>query len=538
MFRVLFPFRLVMSFGMGVLLSPWARVQADPGALVPDIQVRHLLDTNPNSYTVRLAKDPRDQSLYLLKGNGDIYGLHLPDGTNAASAQFLYTSSDHGITSAAGFAIGPDGSMYVVGNQHTASDTLNTATVMRGTPDPASGRRSWIVQVKTEPYPRSKTAFDHEFNAVLISPDGQWLYLNSGARTDHGEEQSTGGLFPGTREIALTSTLFRLPTSATNLFLPNNKNQLRAAGYIFAEGVRNTFDLAWAPNGDLFGTENGPDRSMSDELNWLQQGHHYGFPWRMGGLDNPQQFPNYDPAQDPLLDPRFIAVVNGYYHNDPDFPAPPPVAFTEPVVNYGPDADSFRDPQTGEIKDASALGQSTSTFTAHRSPLGLVFDTSGVLTAKYRGHGFMLSWTPGDPSGSSVAGPFEDPSQDLVDLNLVKTNGEYQAHVVRLVGGFSNPIDAEMIGQRLYVVEYGGKQGLWEVLFPTDPVLQVVALSAAKVTFGLSADPGSQIVIESSPDLTHWTVSQQESITSGPIQFSEPLSNGPPALFFRARRTN
>jgi len=61
---------------------------------------------------------------------------------------------------------------------------------------------------------------------------------------------------------------------------------------------------------------------MSDELNWLRAEHDYGFPWRMGGADNPQQFPDYDPALDLLLDERFPAVQSGAYHNDPAFPPP------------------------------------------------------------------------------------------------------------------------------------------------------------------------------------------------------------------------
>jgi len=59
---------------------------------------------------------------------------------------------------------------------------------------------------------------------------------------------------------------------------------------------------------------------MSEELNWLRPGLHFGFPWRMGGADNPQQFPTYDPSTDKLLDSRYVAVQGGYYHTI-DFPA-------------------------------------------------------------------------------------------------------------------------------------------------------------------------------------------------------------------------
>src|SRR5205814_4808046 len=150
------------------------------------------------------------------------------------------------------------------------------------------------------------------------------------SRTDHGEVEDVGGVFPNTREVALTAKIFRLPATASNVLLPNDTNALRDAGYIFAEGTRNSFDFAWAPNGELFGTDNGPDRDMSDELNWLRPGLHFGFPWRMGGADNPQRFADYNSANDLLLDSRFVAVAGGTYKNDPGFP-PPPTNFFEPV---------------------------------------------------------------------------------------------------------------------------------------------------------------------------------------------------------------
>lgn len=91
-------------------------------------------------------------------------------------------------------------------------------------------------------------------------------------------------------------------------------------------------------------------------------------------------------------------------------------------------------------------------------------DTAGAMATPFQSHGFVLSWTPGDPNGTNVAGPFRDASQDLLDLNLTKLgNTNYQMTVTRLVGGFANPIDAEIIGNRIYVLEYGGNQGLWEV---------------------------------------------------------------------------
>jgi hypothetical protein len=418
------------------------------------------------AYSVRVAKDPRNGQLYYSKMNGFIYRLNSLPNNGTASSAIIYNSTDHGISEGAqGMTIGPDGTIYLVGNTPTGDGHRTAARIMKGVLN-ANGTRAWSLLAKTDAYPRSKTAFDHVFNGLVVSPDGDHLYVNSGSRTDHGEVQSGGGAFPDTREVPLTAKIFRLPTSGSNLVLPNDATALQNSGYVYCEGVRNAFDLAFAPNGDLFGTENGPDRDMSEELNWLRPGLHYGFPWRMGGTDNPQQFRNYDPNQDRLLDRRFLAYQAGYYHNDPTFP-PAPANLTEPVINVGPDADSYRDAVDGSIKDASERGEKVGTFTAHRSPLGLVFDNAGAMAPPFQRHAFMLSWTAGDANGAGVPGPFKDASEDLVNLELTRLGDtNYQVRVTRLAGGFLGPIDAEIIGNRIYVLEYGGNQGLWEITFP------------------------------------------------------------------------
>jgi hypothetical protein len=437
-------------------------IHASPVVLNTNLEMRLIINTVDSSgaYSVRIARNPFDGQLYYLKINGDIYRLKLWGGTNSTSVK-VYSAADHGLSSSVmGMAFGPDGTLYVVGNTATNGGTSNIGQIMKGVPL-AGGARAWSCLASTEAYPRSLVS-DHLMNAILVSADGSYIYVNSGARTDHGEIESANGLYPNLRETDLTGKLLRLPATASNLVLSNRIDWLRGQGYVFAEGLRNAFDLAFAPNGDLFATDNGPDRDMSDELNWVQAGMHYGFPWRMGGQDNPQQFPNYDPTADRLLDPR---LTN--YQNDPTFP-PSPGGFSEPVINLGPDACSYRDPLDGSLHIASASGQTLSTFTAHRSPLGLVFDTASAMAPPFQQHGFMLSWTVGDPTGDTVFGPFLDPSQDLVDLNLLKLgNTNYQAQVTRIVGGFDHPVDAEIIENKIYVLEQDGNQGIWEITFPS-----------------------------------------------------------------------
>ena len=78
----------------------------------------------------------------------------------------------------------------------------------------------------------------------------------------------------------------------------------------------------------------------------------------------------------------------------------------------------------------------------------------------------MLSWTKGDPTGDKLGGPFKDPGQDLLHLKLAKTSTDYRLHATRIVRNFNNPIDAEMIDNKIYVLDYGGTQSIWEVALP------------------------------------------------------------------------
>ena len=449
------------ALARGVLLNTdtgerqWEQLESDN--LPDDIPIDDILAATS------LGRDPTTDIRYALKTNGDI--TLVPSGT-------VYTAADHGFSRPSALFIDDAGTFYVLKRIDLSS--YNIATITKGEVDPSSGERTWFTLAETAPYERCDCIFNHEVNGLVVSLDNRSLFINSGSRTDHGEIQDGNRQFPDLRETALTAIVLRVPTDARDLVLPNDRDALRAQGFLYAEGLRNAYDLAFAPNGDLFATENGPDRDMAEELNWLREGHHYGFPWRMGLEDTPQQFSDYDPASDFLLPARFTAVREGYYHNDPTYP-PPPRAFTEPVINLGPDADAYRDPADGHLKDASEEGVRFGTFTAHRSPLGLVFDADHALAEPFQGDGFVLSWTEGDPDGDDVAGPFNDPSEDLLHLDLAKVGDNYEARVTRIVGGFSNPIDAEIIGNRIYVIEWSGGRGLWEIILPQASIETSVA---------------------------------------------------------------
>ena len=53
----------------------------------------------------------------------------------------------------------------------------------------------------------------------------------------------------------------------------------------------------------------------------------------------------------------------------------------------------------------------------------------------------------------------------MLQLSLVSTGDNYEMSTRRIVTGFDNPIDAVLVDDRIYVLEYGGDRGIWEISF-------------------------------------------------------------------------
>ena len=429
-------------------------IQGGPVLLRDDIALRKVVQVGGGN--VALARNPRDGQLYYLNPADGVFQVAL--GPSASTTKVVPKKDISADGVPAGMTFGPDGALYVVANRKV--DRTHTQAVIRKGDGDSAGHYTWSTLASTEPYPLANNNFDHLYNGIVLSPDGQSVFVNAGSRTDHGEVESSGGAFPDTRDVSLTAAIFRIPAAAHDIVLPNGEDGLKP--YLFVRGTRNAYSLQFAPNGDFFATDNGPDADYPDELNWIRQGLHYGFPWRFGTQANPQQFPDYDSSQDVRLPPDFVAVKIGAYHNDPDFPKAPAVTFADPVVNLGPDATQYRG-DDGRQHDAAAEGKPLYTFTPHRSPLGLVFATSAQLPVDLRGDGdalsaFVLSW-------GAAGGTLSDKGQDLLHLKLTKRADNYEAVTTQIVREFKNPIGAVLIENRLYVLEYGEGGAIWELTF-------------------------------------------------------------------------
>jgi hypothetical protein len=150
----------------------------------------------------------------------------------------------------------------------------------------------------------------------------------------------------------------------------------------------------------------------------------------------------------------------------------------------------------------------------------------------------MLSFTPGDPNGTNVAGPFFDASQDLIDLELTPLGAtNYQARATSIAGGFATPIDAEIVGNRIYVIEHTGDQGIWEITFPA--AAASIVLSGThwqEGVFAFTASgmiPGLSYEIRASTNLLNWLSFTSWLAATNQSDFVDAAASNSPRRFYR-----
>jgi len=446
--------------GMAVACAPFTQVnQAGLSLKRTDFSAYKFAPT-PAAGVAKMKYDPMNKVVVLETLDGHFYKFDpmapLPAaGGTATTATPTETSYPYHTPNHRGLAFGPDGTMYTLASN--APGNNNSVFIYKGAPGAGGGARTWSQLATSEGYPlppANANNFGHSFSGLVVSPDGQTLYFSSGSRSDHGEQEGTN------RELPITSAILQVPVTGANLTLPNNEAGL--APYFYADGTRNSYDLAYNANGDLIGADNGPDMDLPDEVNWLQKGKHYGFPWRFGAEDNPVLDSAYTPAGDMRLHTGYKAVDIMSYRYDATFPAPPTgVVFVDAIMNMGPNADFFRVGKTGPVQEASKVGMPIPGVTGHRSPLGLSFDVKGALCGAYAKQGFMASY------GAFLSIAFEDSGQDLLLMQMNKGTSAYTMNTTLLVTGLKDPIDTVLVGNRLFLVGDTTTTPIYALVFPT-----------------------------------------------------------------------
>lgn len=435
-----------------------------PKALRPDIKVERYMAIGPKA--VRLVLQPGTNTFFYTDFEGGVYRINTSSGSPVSEK--ILSAADHGITRLQG-AVFAGNDLFLCGNISANNGKGTKGRMVRYKIVPGEAQPTMTVVFNTVEYGTNATTFDHGWNALEVSPDGKYIYVNTGARTDHGEVQDNRGAYPNARDQALTAKIFRFPVDAHDLELPNDLAKLKADGYIYAEGIRNAYDIAFDGLNHLFAVVNSSDYDHNEDMFWIREGHHYGFPWVMSGIENPQQYPDWqpNPDTDPFIPRSAHAWAVKYFRNDPDFPKiPEGVTFTRGVQNLGPDANEYRG-HTGKIFDGDDTGVTTSTFTPHSSPLGLTFDRDLLLTDEFKGAGFVLRNSLG--AKNPMMKPFTDEGRDLLRLekSYNKLSDNYFVKTTRIVESFNNPTDAVLVGNDLYVIEYGTVQAsIWKVTLP------------------------------------------------------------------------
>ena len=91
------------------------------------------------------------------------------------------------------------------------------------------------------------------------------------------------------------------------------------------------------------------------------------------------------------------------------------------------------------------------------------------MSKDFKGDGFVIRYSSG--ARSSMMSPFTKEGTDLLHLRLIydSTSDNYFVRTTRIVDGFNEPTDAVLVGNKMYVIEYGGKGGnIWKITLPTD----------------------------------------------------------------------
>ncbi len=350
---------------------------------------------------VRLASDGDGKILYVLTEHGDVWRLETESGS---LRQILwakrYLEKRPGDMGGPLFVLGmtmdKQKRLYIASNQQNNSNLppQNIVTIYRTT--------SFLEGEPYEPKPWFRTnypgnaAYVHGVEHIAFGPDG-FLYAGNGARTDGGLT-STDTNWYGGGETPITSSLWRIDPKAERPTLE-----------VFARGIRNAYGFCWNDRGEMFATENGPDADAPEELNFIERGKHYGFPY------------------------TFANWKKKAYAKSPD--APPGLEFTLPIPNLGP--------------DGGFSGEPLYSFDPHSGPGGIVF-LGDDFPVGYRGN-FLLT-----RFGNFIRTPKDNVGFDVIQAKVTRsTEGRFEARVHTVLAPLGRPIDIHLSGRgKVYICEY------------------------------------------------------------------------------------
>jgi len=350
---------------------------------------------------VRLASNGEGKVLYVLSEDGDVWRLSTDNG---ALRQMLWANRYlerrpgdlGGPLFVLGMCLDKEKRLYIASNQqnNATRPPQNIVTIYRSTSvldgDPAD-LKPWF---QTN-YPGSP-AYIHAVENIAFGPDG-FLYVGNGARTDGGLTSSDPNWYGG-GETAITACLWRVDPKLEPPVLE-----------VFARGIRNAYGFCWNDRGEMFATENGPDADAPEELNLIERGKHYGFPY------------------------MFANWTKKAYPQSPD--TPPGLELTLPIPNLGP--------------DGGFAGEPIYSFDPHSGPGGIVY-LGDEFPDGYRGTFLFTRF------GNFIRTPRDNVGFDILQAKLTRNDaGKYEAHVYTVLAGLGRPIDVHLgAGGKIFICEY------------------------------------------------------------------------------------
>jgi hypothetical protein len=355
-------------------------------------------------FCTRLASDGKGENIYVLQQNGAVLLLNVPTATllPIIAPEDYMDAVQRGCV-ALGCTVDPDGRLLVVTNRHDrdAQPLALAEIIIWRSSEVVDGRAAKLLPWVKTSYPQGIGGYNHGVSHIAFGPDGM-LYLSSGSRTDGGEPGTDPHYFQG-GEVENTACLWRINPKA-------EQPRIEA----LAPGIRNAYGFAWDGKGNLFTVSNGPDASAPEEMDFIEPGKHYGFPY---------QFSDWP------VKPRFP-----YKHTPPP---PDGVHFTHPVVNVGP--------------AAGGKSEGIGTFDAHSSPAGMIW--CGEEYPAPLGGAFLITRF-GNLLGAPAAP--EDVGFDVISARLERNpEGKWQARVETVLSPLGRPLDVHAIGGgRVLILEY------------------------------------------------------------------------------------
>jgi len=369
---------------------------------------------------VRLTSDGRGHGLYVLTEQGDVWRL---DPSNAALKQilpadrYLERRPDDigGPLFVLGMTLDRQKRLYIASNQQNKATRpyQNIVTIYRST-SVTNGHPSDLKPWFQTNYPGSP-AYIHAVEHIAFGPDGH-LYAGNGGRTDGGLTSPDSEWFGG-GETPITGCLWRIKTDVQPPTLE-----------VYARGTRNAYGFCWNDVGEMFATENGPDADAPEELNHIEEGKHYGFPY------------------------RFADWTKKAYPTSPE--PPPGLTFTLPVANLGP--------------DGGFDGKPMFTFDPHSGPGGIVF-LGKEFPEGYRGT-FLLT-----RFGNFIRSPKDNSGFDVLRATLRRNSeGRYEGHFHTVLSGLGRPIDIHQGAHgKLYIAEYSRATNSSDSYGPSGRILEL-----------------------------------------------------------------